>query len=75
MTNANDPGHGHSPAAWIAVTLMLVGLSGVTAFFFVGMWTLVWVFAGITVVGALSGPVLAAMGYGVRGPKFQPKGH
>lgn len=75
MTNANDPGHGHSPAAWIAVTLMLVGLSGVTAFFFVGMWTLVWVFAGITVIGALSGPVLAAMGYGVRGPKFQPKGH
>ena len=75
MTNATDPGHGHSPAAWIAVALMLLGLSGVTAFFFVGMWTLVWVFAGITVIGALSGPVLAAMGYGVRGPKFQPKGH
>jgi hypothetical protein len=75
MTNATDPGHGHSPAAWIAVVVMLVGLSGVTAFFFVGMWTLVWVFAAVTVIGALSGPVLAAMGYGVRGPKYQPKGH
>ena len=75
MTTATDPGHGDSPAAWIAVGLMLFGLSGVTAFFFLGMWTLVWVFAAITVIGALSGPVLAAMGYGVRGPKFQPKGH
>jgi hypothetical protein len=75
MTNATDPGHGHSPAAWTAVVVMLVGLSGVTAFFFVGMWTLVWVFAVVTVIGAFSGPVLAAMGYGVRGPKYQPKGH
>jgi hypothetical protein len=27
------------------------------------------------VVGIALGPILAAMGYGVRGPKYQPKGH
>ena len=75
MTIGSDPGHGHSPAAWISVIVMLIGLSGVTLFFFLGSWSAVWVFAGVTVVGIALGPVLAAMGYGVRGPKYQPKGH
>jgi len=26
-------------------------------------------------VGIALGPVLAVLGYGVRGPKYQPKGH
>lgn len=75
MNDQIDPGHGHSPAAWTAVIIMIVGLSAGTVFFFLGLWTWVFVSAGVTVVGALSGPVLAAMGYGVRGPKYQPKGH
>lgn len=70
-----DPGHGHSPAAWAAVIVMLVGLSAGTVFFFLAMYALVWVSAGVTVIGALLGPVLAALGYGVNGPKYQPKGH
>jgi len=75
MSDHIDPGHGHSPAAWTAVIVMLIGLSAGTLFFFVGMYTLVWVSAAVTVVGARLGPILADMGYGVRGPKYQPKGH
>jgi len=75
MTIGSDPGHGHSPAAWISVIVMLIGLSGVTLFFFLGSWIAVWVFAGVTVAGIALGPILAALGYGVRGPKYQPKGH
>jgi hypothetical protein len=54
---------------------MILGLSGVTLFFFLGSWNAVWVFTAVTVVGVALGPILAAMGYGVRGPKYQPKGH
>lgn len=75
MTNGSDPGHGHSPAAWTSVMVMLIGLSGVTLFFFLGMWNVVWVFTAVTVVGVALGPILASMGYGVRGPKYQPRGH
>lgn len=73
MSQGQDPGHGHSPAAWTAVIIMIVGLSLGTFFFYLANWPLVFVSAGVTAVGALSGPVLAAMGYGVRGPKYQPK--
>lgn len=75
MTDPIDPGHGHSPAAWTAVIVMMIGLAAGTLFFFLGIWVAVFVSAGVTVVGALSGPILAKMGYGVRGPKYQPKGH
>ena len=32
--NIGDPGHGHSPAAWTAVVIMLVAVSLGTLFFF-----------------------------------------
>lgn len=73
MSQGHDPGHGHSPAAWTAVIIMTLGISAGTIFFYLADWTLVLVSGAITVIGAISGPVLAAMGYGVKGPKFQPK--
>ena len=76
MTNPiGDPGHGHSPAAWTSVIIMLIALSiGTTALFLDEIW-LVWASAALFVVGPIVGFILSKAGYGVRGPKYQPKGH
>ncbi len=75
MSNADisDPGHGHSPAAWIAVIMMMVGFAvGAFGFWFVSMWM-----NGLAVVLVVLGPVvgwiLAKLGYGVAGPRYVPK--
>ena len=71
-TETADPGHGHSPAAWTAVTIMLIGFTvGTFAFWFELAW-LVWVAAGIVVVGIIVGWALARAGYGVGGAKVAP---
>lgn len=76
MSNSiDDPGHGHSPAAWTAVIVMLVALSLGTLFFFLEQPVLVWVSVGLLVVGALAGWVLSKAGYGANGPKYTPKQH
>ena len=76
MTNPiADPGHGHSPAAWIAVTIMLLAFTMGTVFFILDMPVLVMVSAGLLVAGWIVGGVLAKLGYGVKGPKYQPKAH
>ncbi|GAA3208719.1 DUF6704 family protein [Microbacterium terregens] len=70
-----DPGHGHSPAAWTAVIIMLAAVSlGTVAYWFDVVW-LVWASAGLLVVGALVGWALAKAGWGVNGAKYTPKEH
>lgn len=60
-----DPGHGHSPAAWTAVIIMLVAFTiGTVAFFFEAAW-LVWASAALLVVGLLVGWIMSKVGYGV----------
>ncbi len=70
-----DPGHGHSPAAWTAVVIMLVAVTLGTLFYWVDMPILVWASAALLVVGAIVGWVLAKAGYGVNGSKYTPKEH
>lgn len=70
-----DPGHGHSPAAWTAVIVMLLAFTIGTVAFFLDMPVVVYASAGLLVVGALLGWILAKAGYGVNGPRYQPKGH
>lgn len=70
-----DPGEGHSPAAWTAVIIMLIGVSLATLAFVISNFILVWISLAIILVGALSGWALAKAGYGVNGPKFTPKPH
>jgi len=76
MTNPiADPGHGHSPAAWAGVIIMLLGFTVGTLFFCLEQPVGVWIGVAIIPVGALVGWILAKAGYGVKGPKYQPKGH
>lgn len=75
MTNASDPGHGNSPAAWTAVIIMLVFFAvGTIAFWFAVVW-LVWLCAALMLVGLIVGGVMSKLGYGSRGPRFSPKAH
>jgi hypothetical protein len=75
MSIESDPGHGHSPAAWTAVIVMLLAFAiGTVAFFFDQPW-LVFASAGLLVVGALSGWVLSKAGYGVGGSRYTQKAH
>jgi membrane protein YdbS with pleckstrin-like domain len=70
-----DPGHGHSPAAWTAVIIMLVAIAiGTVAFFFEVAW-LVWACAALVLVGAIVGWAMSRAGYGANGPKYTVKEH
>ncbi len=73
--NIGDPGHGHSPAAWTAVVIMLLAVTLGTLFFFLDMPVLVWASAALLVVGLLVGWGLAKAGYGVNGAKYTAKEH
>jgi hypothetical protein len=75
MNPASDPGHGHSPAAWTAVVIMLTSLSVGTVAFFLAQWWIVVAMAALTLVGWGVGFIMAALGWGVNGPKYQPKEH
>lgn len=76
MSNSiGDPGHGNSPAAWTAVVIMLAAFTLGTLFFVLDLPVLVWVCAGLLVVGLLIGWGMAKAGYGVNGPKYTPKEH
>ncbi|MGB4138048.1 MAG: DUF6704 family protein [Microbacterium sp.] len=76
MTNSiADPGHGHSPAAWTAVVIMLLGFGLGTLFFCLDMPALVWASVVIVVIGPIVGWAMAKAGYGVNGPKYAPKAH
>ncbi len=75
MSHESDPGHGNSPAAWTAVIIMLVAFAiGTFAFWFDVQW-LVVASAALVILGAITGGVLARLGYGVGGDKLTPKAH
>lgn len=60
-----DPGHGHSPAAWTAVTIMLLAFTVGTVAFFLALAWLVWASFGLLVAGLITGWIMARVGYGV----------
>ena len=75
MNAHSDPGHGHSPAAWTAVTIILIAFAIGTLAFWLELPLLVWASAGLIVVGLVVGAVMAKAGYGVKGPRYSPKAH
>ena len=74
-TEHADPGHGHSPAAWTSVIIMLIAVTIGTVAFFLDLQWLVWASAALLVVGAIVGWVLSRAGYGVGGAKVVEKAH
>jgi uncharacterized membrane protein YdjX (TVP38/TMEM64 family) len=64
VTHVHQEGHGHSVAAWTAVTVILVGAL-VMALAVVGASVLWFVVGGVVVLlGIVAGKVLAMAGYG-----------
>jgi len=64
VSNENEPGHGHSVAAWTSVVVMLIAVTGGTiAYWFAVEW-LVWAFAGLLLVGAVLWGLLNKLGFG-----------
>ena len=66
----SEPGHGNSPAAWIAVTIMLLGFLIGTVAFWLALPGLVIACGGVILAGLIVGWVLARLGYGVDGSKW-----
>lgn len=75
MNAQSDPGHGHSPAAWTAVTIILVAFAIGTFAFWFAIPALVWASAALVVVGVVVGALMARAGYGVKGPHYSSKAH
>ena len=61
----NEPGHGHSIAAWSAVITAVVGTSIATVGVVLPDGTLVAIGTVLAVLAIPMGPVLAKLGYGV----------
>lgn len=70
MSNISDePGHGSSTAAWVAVVIMLVGFAIATAALFLDVMPLVWLGAVLVPIGLVVGGVMKAAGFGVGGAR------
>ncbi|MGO2096118.1 MAG: HGxxPAAW family protein, partial [Candidatus Microbacterium stercoravium] len=60
MTNPiGDPGHGHSPAAWTAILIILVAVAIGTAALYFGQTWLVLAAGGLVIVGLIVGFILS----------------
>ncbi len=74
--DVRDPGHGHSPAAWTAVIIILAAFTiGTFGFWFdaegLGTQWLVWASVGLLVIGFIVGAIMKKVGYGVGGTKVK----
>lgn len=63
----NDGGHGDSIAAWTAVVIIMIAFTIGTWAVWIRDWNLTIGSAVLAVIGVITGPVLAKLGYGVHG--------
>jgi hypothetical protein len=72
--------HGHTPAAWTTVVVILIGLTVGAVAVVLANWPLFWIGgAGLVVVGGIVGKVMQMMGLGqvdmqANAPVRQPLG-
>ena len=57
-------GHGNTPAAWSAVTIIMIASIVGTLGVIVGNWVLFWVGIALVVIGGIVGKVMQMMGLG-----------
>jgi len=65
--------HGRTPAAWTAVTVMIVGALAAGAGMIAARVWLFWVGAAVAVLGVVVGKSLAMMGFGTPPGYLQPR--
>ena len=63
----NEPGHGHSVAAWTTVITITLGVSIATLGVVLPEGILSIIGGVVVGIGCIAGPVLAKLGYGVAG--------
>ena len=56
--------HGNTPAAWTAVTLVLVAFVVAGIGMMMQSWPVIWVGAAFAPLGLLAGVIMSKMGYG-----------
>jgi small neutral amino acid transporter SnatA (MarC family) len=62
---AEHEDHGNTPAAWTAVTIIMIAFVVGAVAVLIGNWPLFWIGAvGLAVVGAIVGKVMGMMGMG-----------
>lgn len=72
-THENEPGHGHSVAAWSAVIVAIIGVTVATLGVCISDNTITTIGSVITVISIFLGPVLAKLGFGIAGKSTSPK--
>lgn len=65
--------HGHTVAAWVAMTSVMVGATAAAVGFVLPALWLVWTGAGVAVLGLLVGGVLRKAGLGQPEPSRPPR--
>jgi len=66
--------HGHTLAAWVTVTVVIVGAVVAAAGLLAGRMWLFWVGLGLVVLAAVIGRVLKALGFGQPEPSGPVRG-
>jgi len=64
MTTEHHESHGNTPAAWTVVVLVTIAFIVGTLGVMLGNWVMFWVGAGILVLGAVVGKIMAMAGLG-----------
>jgi hypothetical protein len=57
--------HGQTPAAWAAVTIVVVAFFVGTLGVVIGQWVMFWIGVGLVVLGGIVGKVMAMAGLGM----------
>lgn len=65
--------HGHTVAAWVAMSAVMVGATAVAVGFVVPAQWLVWTGAGVIIGGLLVGGLLRKAGFGQPEPTATPR--
>lgn len=61
--------HGQTPAAWTAVTIVMIAFVVGTLGIVLGQWVMFWIGAGMVVLGGIVGKVMAMAGLGMPNSK------
>lgn len=64
MTTEHHDDHGSTPAAWTVVVLTTIAFILGTLGVMLANWTMFWIGAGVLVLGAVLGKVMAMAGLG-----------